>query len=167
MFALIKSGKVVATNKAGFGNAVLSTGDEIIEVKHCEVGQLFVDGVLVDNSLEKCKCSLDEIRWNKQNLGVTIDGVFLLTDGKSKYEMGNYVLEKTNNGLLTVNWQLSDGTVKKYPITEFIKCYNIIVNYINDCFGVVGDKHIELDASADPATVNLETGWPSREFTTI
>jgi hypothetical protein len=59
MYALIQNGKVVATNNAGFGNAVLTKYDEVIENDDAVVGLLWngkafsvdpVDLVIKNNS---------------------------------------------------------------------------------------------------------------------
>lgn len=41
MYALIQNGKVVATNEAGFGNAVLGQGDEVIQHVSPTIGYLW------------------------------------------------------------------------------------------------------------------------------
>ena len=45
MFALIQSGVVVAVNKAGFSNAVISDGTEIAEGEDLNVGMTYEKGL--------------------------------------------------------------------------------------------------------------------------
>jgi len=118
-------------------------------------------------SLEQCKCSLAEIRWNKQNLGVIVDGIEIQTDENSVKKMESYVTESIINGLVDVPWKLADSTFKLYTVQELKPVYKCVVTYINECFRNEMSLQSELDLAANPTVVNLETGWPSRVFTTI
>jgi len=117
--------------------------------------------------IEQCKCSLADARWDKQNLGVVVDGIEIQTDENSVKKMESYVTESIINGLIDVPWKLADGTFKLYTVQELKPVYKCVVTYINECFRNEMSLQSELDLAVDPAAVNLDTGWPSRTFTTV
>jgi hypothetical protein len=115
--------------------------------------------------LSQCKSDLSENRWKRTEQGVTIDDTLIQSDIESKNAMSGYVTESIINGITEVHWKLGDGTFVTYPIAQIKKIYQIITKYRNDCFGVEKTKIEELDSSLDPKSIDLESGWPSTEFT--
>jgi len=73
MFALIKSGVVVATNKDGFGNAVLSAGDEIVENSSAAIGLCYSNGVFSESV---AKCRTEKRAYIRKECGHKIDAGF-------------------------------------------------------------------------------------------
>lgn len=106
-------------------------------------------------------------RWDICQGSVLIDGVEVQSDKDSKDEMSGYVTESVVNGLVSVNWKRGSGEFSVYTVQQFKKIYQLVAKYRNDCFGVEMAKLAEIDAAEDPATVDIETGWPNREFTTV
>lgn len=164
MFALVIDNKVVAVNNCGFESAI--NGDSF-EFESVEVGQECINGVLSCNAISKCKLDLSTIRKKKQAGGVTVDGIELQTDEKSRFEMAQYVLESVTNGLIDVDWKKADGTSHVYLVQEFKPVYNVIVKYVGDCFKRESYLRGELEIAQDPSTVDLTAGWPSTTLTTI
>lgn len=116
---------------------------------------------------QQCKQNLATKRYEVAGGGVVIDGVNLQSDADSSNEMSKYVTESIVNDLVSVNWKLADGSFVVYTVQQFKKIYQIVAKYRNDCFGVEMSKQAEIDAAQDPTTVDIETGWPVREFTTV
>lgn len=144
-------------------------GTTMPEGKRRKAGTLELEDIPPPTSEEicqQCKDSLAAKRWEISTNGVVIDGVNIQSCDESSNEMSKYVTESIVNGLVNVNWKLSDGTFKVYTVQQFNKVYQIVANYRNDCFGVEMDKQEEIETAEDPTTVDIETGWPTREFTT-
>lgn len=116
--------------------------------------------------LSVCKKELASKRWEVSSDGVLIDGVNVQSDKESKDEMAGYVTESIVNGLVNVNWKLSDGTFKVYTIQKFKEVYKIVAKYRNDCFGAEMDKLEQIHTAEDPTTVDIDSGWPNNVFTT-
>jgi len=93
MFALIQSGVVVAVNKTGFDNAVLSKVDEIIEHDSPEMGKLW-DGKTFTTSNESLakdaqKHAIEQL--NKADVELVLTGE---NSSRAKYTIAELVTYK-------------------------------------------------------------------------
>jgi len=113
------------------------------------------------------KDDLTRIRQEKENLGILVDNIPLQTDKESVAIMAGYVTEAVIDGLVTIDWKCKDKCFHTYTVQDFKPVFKVVKTYVHDCYTREMELAAALDAAPDPSTVDLTTGWPVQEYTTV
>lgn len=144
------------------------TANKFDDVKEgADLYQFLVDGhygnvsKFPEPTIDMLKFKLSEIRQEKQDAGIVVNGLQICTLENSRQEMRHYIDELNE----TIYWKLKDNNVHPFGPEEFKKVYHAVVKYVNDCFARESNLIAQLEAAEKPSEIDLSQGFPAREIT--
>lgn len=124
-------------------------------------GQYGDVGKFPEPTIDILKLKLSDIRQEKQDAGIVVNGLQVCTLENSRQEMRHYIDELNE----TIYWKLKDDSVHPFEPDEFRKMYHAVVKYVNDCFARESYLISQLKAAEKPSEIDLNQGFPAREIT--
>jgi hypothetical protein len=121
---------------------------------------------IIPKSLEAIKTETAEmlaaIRYEKETAGITVNGIHLLTDDRSKSLLVGKALKASIDPATTCNWKTPAGWVT-LNAEQLISLATTLDAYVQACFDREGEIAAQIDAAttvAEIEAIDLNAGWP-------
>ncbi|MBK3800468.1 DUF4376 domain-containing protein [Azospirillum brasilense] len=99
-------------------------------------------------------------RYAVETGGIIVNGLPVATDDRAKTLLLGARLEVLGNPTLTLRWKTADGFVA-LSATQIVAISSAVRAHVQACFNREADLSALISAAADPASVDISTGWPS------
>lgn len=90
-------------------------------------------------------------RWEKEVGGVTVSGVAVATDDRSKQMILGARIAAVADGTFTTQWVGSDGSIVSLNATQIIAISNAVLAHVQACFSTFAT--VEAAVNATPPTI--------------
>lgn len=103
-------------------------------------------------------------RWEQEISGIVINGMTFGTSDREKSLMTAKVIAAMNKPGSMSRYKTDQGWVT-LPASAMIEVGLTVENYVQLCFDREGELCDLINASEDPTSIDIDSGWPSREYT--
>lgn len=146
------------------GKEILTVDKEnkIVQVRY-EFVPLSEQDTFINN--QEAKARISSKRWEQETSGISINGMEIQTDDRSKTLFNGAALRASIEPNHTRQWKLSETKWVTLDAQILIQIAIIIDNYVQACF----DREQLLSSyveTGDYSENMLEEGWPTREYQT-
>jgi len=110
------------------------------------------------------RAALANLRWKVETGGITVGGITLPTDERTRSNLhAKYTLAKENSNVTCV-WKLGDGSFVTLSNATIQSAAHAVHDHVQACFDHEAALAAQIDAVVDEAAlaaIDIEVGWPS------
>jgi hypothetical protein len=113
---------------------------------------------------EKYKQAVAQRRWESEVSGIVVNGLTFGTTDREKALMAAKCVSAMNKPGAMNRYKTEQGWIT-LPSAAIIELALTVEQYVQLCFDREGELVDAINAAEDPVTVDIQTGWPVREYT--
>jgi hypothetical protein len=129
-------------------------------------GRFFLDANTprpIDQVRKDLASQVAAVRYQKEQAGVTINGVHIATDDRSQVKLIGVRIRASANPSYTVNWKTSEGFVLLNAAT-IITISDTVADHVQACFDAEAQHAADIAELADVEAAmayDINAGWPT------
>lgn len=124
-------------------------------------GKVWSGGGIIDRPLAKAdfKAYAANKRWQKEVGGITVNGIPIATDDRSKQMIMGARMAAEASSEFTTPWVASDGSVYVLTAANVIAISNAVLAHVGACFATYATVAAQIDSDEITATAQLDAAF--------
>lgn len=117
---------------------------------------------LADQKVAKLKAAAEK-RWRVETGGITISGIPVHTDDRSKLMITGARIKADADANFTTQWVTADGSIVPLTAAQIIAIADAVRAHVDACFAAFATLAATIQAAEDQTAldaVDIEQGWP-------
>ncbi len=105
-----------------------------------------------------------ERRWQTETGGITVGGISVHTDDRSKLMLTGARVKAAANAGFETQWVTADGQIVALTAAQIIAISDAVLAHVDACFAHFATLAAAIDAAADETAlvaIDITAGWPS------